>query len=60
MLSTLRQHLEGNRVSAIADWAVLVLGAVMLTTAIVGTLLTPASDMQTHVLTEAARDRAAL
>ncbi|WP_147127347.1 hypothetical protein [Shimia ponticola] len=60
MLSTLRQHLEGNRVSAIADWAVLVLGAVMLTTAIVGTLLTPASDMQTHALTQAAHDRAAL
>jgi len=60
MLSTLRQHLEGNRISAIADWAVLVLGAVMLTTAIVGTLLMPAQDMQTHVLTEVARDRAAL
>ena len=60
MLSTLRTHLEGNRVSAVADWAVLLVGAVMLTTAIVGTLVTPATDMQSHVLTETARDRASL
>lgn len=60
MLTSIATHLQSTRISAAADWAVLVIGAVMLTTAIVGTLVTPGVAMQDHVHTEEARTKAAL
>ncbi len=60
MLSNISTHLNGSRVSGLADWSVLALGVVMLTAAIVGTVVTPAMSIQAEADLTNARESAAL
>lgn len=60
MLSKISNHLRDTNVSHVADWAVLAIGVIMLTTAIVGTVISPALAIQADVDLEKARESAAL
>ncbi|MEM1238178.1 MAG: hypothetical protein AAGI10_14510 [Pseudomonadota bacterium] len=60
MLSKVSEHLSNTQISPRADWAVLAVGVFMLTTAIVGTVVTPAVQIQAETDLEAARESAAL
>ncbi|MEM6478833.1 MAG: hypothetical protein AAF841_05160 [Pseudomonadota bacterium] len=59
-MSKISAHLASSRISHVADWAVLTLGVLMLTTAIIGTIVTPAISIQADADLETARANAAL
>ena len=48
------------RLSDMADWAVLALGVIMLTTAVVGTVVTPPMDVRAEAELAARQNNAAL
>ncbi|MEM1374955.1 MAG: hypothetical protein AAGF78_11305 [Pseudomonadota bacterium] len=60
MLSKFSTHLRGSAITPVADWAVLAVGVLMLTSAIVGTVVAPALDMQAEADMAVARENAAL
>ena len=60
MLSKISDHLSDTKISPRADLAVLAFGVLMLTTAIVGTVISPAMEIQAQSDFETARESAAL
>ncbi|MEM9348970.1 MAG: hypothetical protein AAGA47_01815 [Pseudomonadota bacterium] len=60
MLARISTHLGETRVSNAVDWLVLGVGVIMLTTAIVGTVVTPAMAIQAESDLANARESAAL
>jgi len=49
MLARISTHLSETRVSSTVDWAVLAVGVLMLTTAVVGTVMAPGVSIQAEV-----------
>ncbi|MEM1234534.1 MAG: hypothetical protein AAGH70_10435 [Pseudomonadota bacterium] len=60
MVSKISTHLRDSAITPMADWAVLAVGVLMLTSAIVGTVVAPALDMQAEADMAVARENAAL